>query len=230
MIIIGIAGRKRSGKGSIAAALNSRFGFRRYSFGAKLKLLQKAMYPWIPDEVVHGEDRERVVFQSPPDMVLLGAPQFLHGRSIQQAIGQGARHALGAHVWVNALIEQINEEAPARVVIEDIRQPNEAEAVKHSGGYLVRTNRTPRVHFHHFEPGDGDLDGSPRCQYVFAGHGDAQCGRAPESHPISWTEDAHETEWALPEESLLYDRIINAGSAEEAATLSLAFASTVVPV
>lgn len=227
MIIIGIAGRKRSGKGSIATALVSKYGFKRYAYAGKLKELVKALYPWIPDEVMYGEDREHVTFLSPPDMVALGAPPRMTCRQIQQAVGQAQRRVFGEDSWVNVLVEQINHEAPRACVIEDIRQPNEMATIHRSGGYIIRTNRLPRIHFHHYEPGEnGDCDYT----FTFGRDGpDQRCGRAPEVHPISWTSDQHSTEWALPEESIIYDRVVNATTSEDAVAQALAFVKMVIP-
>lgn len=227
MIIIGIAGRKRSGKGSIAEALESTLHFKRYSLGAKLKQIQKMMFPWLPESATHGEDREHVIFESPPDMISLGAPGLITCREVQQAIGQAARAILGERVWIEALVEQVNQDNPECVVIEDIRQMNELLAIKNSGGYIIRTNRNPKIQYHHFNPASpSDVDA---CSFVFEVNGEHRiCYRKAEAHPISWTDDAHETEWSLPEDSIIYNRVINASSAEEAARQGLSFALNLV--
>lgn len=227
MIIIGIAGRKRSGKGSIAEALNTTLSFKRYSFGNKLKEIQKRMFPWLPESATHGEDRERVIFESPPDMISIGAPGLITCREVQQSIGQAARAVLGDRVWIEALVEQVNQDNPERVVIEDIRQMNELLAIKNSGGYIIRTNRIPKIQYHHFK--DSAVGGVDSCAHIFDIRGEPKiCARKAEAHPISWTDDVHETEWALPEDSIIYDRVINASSAIEAARNGLSFAMTLV--
>jgi hypothetical protein len=229
MLLIGICGRKRSGKGSIAEALEKQLGFCRYAFADKLKQVEKAMFSWIPDDVIWGADREHVVAVSPADMIELGAPGVITSRNIQQWLGQAVRKCMGEHAWINALVEQINTDAKPLVVIEDIRQPNEMFMVKQSGGYIIRANRNDRTGFHHYQPTSTTELISPeeRCTHVF--DGGAVCGRSAESHPISWTPDQHETEWALPDESMYYDRIINSSSGEEAAQHGINFAKQVMP-
>lgn len=56
------------------------------------------------------------------------------GRALLQNLGVGARDILGADVWVDALMRDL----PARVVITDVRFPNEVAAIRDHGGVVVR--------------------------------------------------------------------------------------------
>ncbi len=117
--LIGITGRMGSGKDSIGGYLCSRYGYKRYAFADQLKALARAI-GW------SGEKDEQ-------------------GRALLQNLGHGAREILGAQVWVRALHLKIMDDgidpSRARVVVTDVRYPNEAAWVRHNGGKVWRVDR-----------------------------------------------------------------------------------------
>jgi hypothetical protein len=84
---------------------------------------------------------------------------FPEVRQLLQRTGTDAgRRVLGENVWVDAVMADLPD---TDVVFTDCRFPNEAQAIKDAGGYLVRVTRPG------FEPGpdahesETALDGYP---------------------------------------------------------------------
>jgi hypothetical protein len=97
--IVGLAGYAGSGKDLSANILCDRFNYERRGFADALKALATTI----------GWDGRK------DDT----------GRRLLQELGVGARDVLGADVWVDALMRDL----PGRVVITDVRFPNEVEAI-----------------------------------------------------------------------------------------------------
>jgi hypothetical protein len=109
--IVGLAGYAGSGKDLSANILCDRFNYERRGFADALKALATTI----------GWDGRK------DDT----------GRRLLQELGVGARDVLGADVWVDALMRDL----PGRVVITDVRFPNEVEAIWDRGGVVVKVVR-----------------------------------------------------------------------------------------
>ena len=105
---IAITGRMGTGKSSVADFLVKSFGFRRYSFAAKLKEIASDLFG-----------------MSTKDRVLL------------QTLGTKIRE-MEQDSWANFVIRQIEVDAPLRAVIDDMRYVNEAKILKENRFVLVR--------------------------------------------------------------------------------------------
>lgn len=64
------------------------------------------------------------------------------GREVLEQIGTEVMRRIYGPVWINICIKQIKREAHTLAVIDDMRFPNEAEAIRSAGGRLVHLNRT----------------------------------------------------------------------------------------
>jgi len=104
---IALTGRMGTGKSTLAEFLKNSFGFQRRSFAAKLKEMAREMFDM--------KSKDRVLLQT------LGSKL----REVQ------------SDVWAKYVIDEINETAPLRVVIDDMRYLNEATALKENGFKLV---------------------------------------------------------------------------------------------
>jgi len=71
-------------------------------------------------------------------------------REIMQAVGGGARTHLGPTVWIDLWRKQVQLAGP-RIVVDDVRYPNEKEAIERAGGEVWRLQRTDLP-----DPGDRD--------------------------------------------------------------------------
>lgn len=118
---IGLIGAARSGKDTVAERLVERYGFQRFAFGDELKRYAHELF---------GESN--------------GKP-----RELYQWFGQTMRER-DPQVWVRKLFDKIRmaerarQERPdlfdgeLRVVVTDVRQPNEYVRLQSEGFYLIR--------------------------------------------------------------------------------------------
>jgi len=137
-VIVGLCGRKRSGKDTLAEELVERYGYTRVAFADPLREMLLAL-----DPVVEQGDYTRTLRVS--DMVATrgweDAKAHPEVRRLLQRLGtEAGRVTLGENVWIDAARRKIDAiEGP--VVVTDVRFPNEADAIKDWGGYLARVVR-----------------------------------------------------------------------------------------
>jgi hypothetical protein len=134
-VILGLAGLARSGKDAAAGHLVAHHGYRRLAFADAIR---DACYLLDPMVHVHGRymrlghlvdvvgwDRAK----AEPDV-----------RRLLQRMGtEVGRELWGEDVWVDRALAGVA--AGDRVVVTDVRFPNEAAAVRALGGLVVRINR-----------------------------------------------------------------------------------------
>lgn len=130
IVLIGIAGKQKSGKDTIANYLVENYGFVRKGFADFLKELTLLLFD------VSKQDLEE---------------KDVRVRKILQDLGQKMRE-IDEKVWVNQLLAKfdgaklmIDSKATGkslRWVISDIRHPNEVEAVRSRGGKVWKVERS----------------------------------------------------------------------------------------
>lgn len=128
MRLIGFAGYARSGKDTVGQLLVDERGYRRVAFADKVKELALRVDLEVATlaAVNGGIDQAKLVSH--------------YVRGYLQDLGQGVREVLGEDTWVRAA--GLYQLAPHdRVVVTDVRFRNEADAIKHLGGKVVRINR-----------------------------------------------------------------------------------------
>lgn len=165
-LIVGLGHRKRVGKDTFANMLDcelQRRGYRVYkiAFARAMKAMTHSMFQWagLMDEYyyeVNPEEREEV-------LPILG----LTPRQIWIRFGNAMR-SIDENIWIAHLRLMMDDcrnltvrdaTKPIAFIITDVRFPNEAEAVKHWGGKLVKIMRdfAPRSD----DPAECALDGYP---------------------------------------------------------------------
>lgn len=133
--IVGIMGRKRSGKDTIGAYLSREHGYVTTAFAAPLKEALFLMDPLVTDNGLRISDLVQTVgweaAKSKPEV----------RRSLQR-FGDAARF-LQPDIFVRTLVDQLpGADAPdLRVVVTDVRRLNEARALAEVGAMLVRVRR-----------------------------------------------------------------------------------------
>lgn len=123
IVIVGITGRAQHGKDTAANVLIEEFGFTRYGLADPLKEIALAIDPIIDSELRLGK------------VVALGgweaAKKYPEVRRFLQALGtEGIREHLDEDAWVRHLERRLAEDRPKRVVVPDVRFPNEARWVR----------------------------------------------------------------------------------------------------
>jgi len=135
--ILGLSGWARNGKDTVADHLISKYGYERISFAAPMKEALYRLNPKITvDSVVSTPIRIGVDVYGWDDLKTHG-PEV---RELLQRFGtEVGRELWGEDFWVNAAIDSISD--GSRVVVSDVRYPNEADAVKKLGGEVWRVVR-----------------------------------------------------------------------------------------
>lgn len=135
--VLGIAGRKQSGKTTLAKALEER-GWVRISFADEVKELALVLDPWVASHYAIPPDRlSDVVHETGWDSAKREYPEV---RRILQVVGTEIGRAIDPQIWVNKLANRIYRlPADAKVVIDDVRFINECNFIRHTlGGFVVR--------------------------------------------------------------------------------------------
>lgn len=149
-MILGLTGYAGAGKDTVAEILVSDYGFRRVAYADKLKTLLEKINPDI-----NGTGLTNLVAEQGWDAI----KQNDEVRALLQRTGQGARETLGDSVWINALymsLMEINYDPDMRVVLTDIRYPNETSPCEKLWR-VVRDGVGP-VNAH---PSETNVDGIP---------------------------------------------------------------------
>lgn len=129
--LIGIAGRPYAGKDTVAHHLVQHYRFVHGAFGDPIKLVTMQLYGLSLAQVTTGlKDRIDPRWNKTP-------------RELLQHTGRSARQA-APDVWVRHLMANLVHPMLAcgqSVVISDVREPIEAEAIRKAGGILWRVHR-----------------------------------------------------------------------------------------
>lgn len=134
MYVLGLTGAKQCGKSSLAAYLAEHHGFHRVRMADALKGMLYAM--GLEHQHLEGDAKE-----VPLELLCGKTPRYA-----MQTLGtEWGREVLGQQIWVSVAQAKITKLALAnpnvRVVVEDIRFPNEAVMVLQLGGKLWRVRR-----------------------------------------------------------------------------------------
>jgi hypothetical protein len=119
-VLLGVGGRRVSGKDAIGAYLVTRHGFVRFAFADAIRsLLLRLGWDGAKDE---------------------------RGRRWLQELGQGGREELGSFVWIRGLERRARAQLGpgwrgADIVVTDVRMPNECAWIHAHGGVVVRVVR-----------------------------------------------------------------------------------------
>ena len=140
-LLIGFTGPPGSGKNAAADHLIDRHDFRQVAFADPIRQAALALNPMVDsfyklEEVVRAWGWADAKHRWP------------EVRRCLQVLGtEVGRDMFGPDIWINRTFKKVETFPPGqRVVITDVRFPNEAEAIWARGGYLVRLRR--KAHHH----------------------------------------------------------------------------------
>ena len=150
-VLIGITGRAGAGKTTAAAYLQRRFDFEPVAFADALKDMLATMLA--DRNVDHAVLHE-------PDLKHAPLPECHHttARHLMQTLGDWGREQVDPQFWVaqlqaRALGAQGDTPVHDRLLVTDVRYPNEAAWLRQRGGVLLRITRcmAPRLDWHSSE-------------------------------------------------------------------------------
>ena len=156
-MIIGLTGKKGSGKSTVATLLNKGYGYEVMGFGDPIKKMLAAM--GVPTEYLFDPGKKEEVVPG------LGKS----ARFMMQTLGTSwARDIIDENVWVKSMDQrlghlQIEQEVDEPdCVIDDVRFQNEADYIHSVGGKIILIARPldPPADDHESENGldPGDID------------------------------------------------------------------------
>lgn len=156
MLIVGLAGKKQSGKDSIGDYLTYKFGMgaKKFWFATKLKedLIQR--YGLTREQCYGTNEQKNSItkyrWEEMPGAKLVNVygHTFLKGkcglmtaREFMQFYGTDICRAINNNIWVDACMYDIKNSYQPLSIVCDMRYPNEVEAVHKAGGIVVRLTR-----------------------------------------------------------------------------------------
>lgn len=131
-MIIGLMGKARSGKTSVAEVLEKKYGFKHFAFADSLK--EKVMIEFgLSQEEVYGKFKEVEI------------PLYnLTPREILQKVGTFYR-SIYENYWVDMIYNSIVKmEIKDSCCVSDVRYPNEIDTIKELNGYIIKIERENR--------------------------------------------------------------------------------------
>jgi hypothetical protein len=139
--IIGVTGRKFNGKDTIAELLCKKYDYIQVTFAGLLKDICKHLFKFT-DEQLYGslKEVEDPFWKVTPRDVF----QYIGTDLFRKQMGK-LIPGLGENFWVMCLKREIydiiNKNPNSKIVISDVRFPNEVDLVKELGGDVIRVTR-----------------------------------------------------------------------------------------
>jgi len=143
-MIIGICGFIGSGKDTVADYLVNLHHFRRESFANTLKDAVAQVFGW-DRTMLEGRTKMAREWREQVDSWWadrLGIPHLTPRYILQQWGTEVCRNGFHDDIWIASLENKLRNSRDD-VVISDCRFPNEIQAIKQSGGLVVRVVRGP---------------------------------------------------------------------------------------
>ena len=142
-MIIGIVGFAGSGKGTVGDILVNDHDFTKLSFADAVKDATSAIFGW-PRHLLEGDTDESRKFRETKDEFWSARLDFIPRLAMQLMGTEAGRNVFHQNLWVDVVerrIRQLQEVNFNHIVIPDVRFPNEIEAIRKWGGFVVRIVR-----------------------------------------------------------------------------------------
>ena len=151
-MLIGLIGKKQSGKDTVAKFLGVKYGYQQYSLANPMKLACRHIF-LMSDEQLWGDQKEEVDmrYNTTPRKILQVIGTELFQYDIYKHIPEMKAGVALRMLWINRFklwyTRQIDPNLPIQqrhsnnVVVSDVRFPHEAKAIKKLGGILVKILR-----------------------------------------------------------------------------------------
>lgn len=144
-MIIGLSGKARAGKDSVAQILVEEYGFTRLAFADVIKACVYTLDPIIS---LSGLRLQHLVDTNGWE----AAKDFPEVRRLLQVFGtEVGRNLIDEQIWIEMTLA--GAKASSNIVISDVRFRNEAEEIKYQGGQVWRITRATGdvIDFHRSE-------------------------------------------------------------------------------
>jgi hypothetical protein len=164
-LIVGLCGYAGSGKDTAAEGCVSLGAFSRRAFADKLKELVEAQNPYYPEMHMHHND---LIARYGLEAAKRRYPRV---REELVACGEAHRRIFGEDFWIDACLpsgERYNR--AIRVVVSDVRYPNEIKHINKHGGVVFYIKRDGREAANETER-ETIAACIPLCEYTFLNNG-----------------------------------------------------------
>lgn len=163
-MIIGLSGKARAGKDTVATILVEYYGFTRLAFADVIKACVYTLDPIIS---LSGLRLQYLVDTNGWE----SAKEFPEVRRLLQVFGsEVGRELIDEQIWIEMTMSGIK--AGSNIVISDVRFKNEAEEIKYQGGQVWRITRAINAdndnhlsetqldswNFDHYVPNNGTME------------------------------------------------------------------------
>ena len=130
--IIGISGKIGSGKDTIGEYLREKYGFKIESFALNVRKVCSIL-TGIPLEILLTREAKGIIVKFGDKSLTVG--------ELLQIIGNGLRESVAEDIWITSLFNNLNKYD--KVVIPDVRYPNEFREIIRQGGIVIRVEGDP---------------------------------------------------------------------------------------
>ena len=125
-MLYGLSGKAGSGKSTVASIITG-LGFSHRQFAKNVKKVAMSLFGLSEEQCYDPDQKEEI------DARWNKSP-----RVIMQMVGRKMRE-IADDVWIRYVLAEL--EALGDTVISDVRFPNECEAIRKEGGFLIRIER-----------------------------------------------------------------------------------------
>ena len=139
-MIIGITGKKQSGKSTVAEYLEKEHGYRRLNFKDALIREMRNNFPDLLIEIANTLDKTNYDGMNPWTLKRMFEEKPPLVRRLMQNYGTDVRRKDHPDYWTVQWLKLLGNDR--NVVVDDVRFINEAQTVKDVGGVIVRIVRT----------------------------------------------------------------------------------------
>jgi hypothetical protein len=153
-LIVALAGRKQSGKTTCAefiqqvanATLKPLGSCSIYNFADSLKQDICMNILGLTKDQCYGTDDQKNELVN-----CYWNGKQLSAREVMQIVGTDIFRSMQKNVWSDATIRKIEKDKCSLAIVADCRFPNEVEAIKNAGGFVIKLTRNPHNSNHESE-------------------------------------------------------------------------------
>jgi hypothetical protein len=141
-MIVGLVGFIGAGKGTVADLLVERHNFFKESFANSVKDSCAAVFGW-DRAMLEGDTPESRAWREQPDKWWSDkfGREFSPRLALQLMGTEAGRDVFHPDLWVHTVLRRCEQAPYNNYVIADVRFPNEINAIKDSGGVVIRVRR-----------------------------------------------------------------------------------------
>jgi hypothetical protein len=141
-MIVGLVGFIGAGKGTVADLLVERHNFFKESFANSVKDSCAAVFGW-DRAMLEGDTPESRAWREQPDKWWSNkfGKEFSPRLALQLMGTEAGRDVFHPDLWVHTVLRRCEQAPYNNYVIADVRFPNEINAIKDSGGVVIRVRR-----------------------------------------------------------------------------------------